>query len=75
MWNSECERSEQFNIKHIEEVNDSWGRFSGVVVIVLATGLKCCGFEPSQGEGFLMDIKIRSTPFFRMVSKAGGPMS
>jgi hypothetical protein len=34
------------------------------VVSVLATGPKGCGFEPSQGDGFLRAIKIRSTPSF-----------
>jgi hypothetical protein len=46
-------------------------RFSGVVVSVLATGSKGCGFEPGQGDGFLRAIKIRSTPSRRMGSKAG----
>jgi hypothetical protein len=50
-------------------------RLGGVVVNVLATGLKGCGFEPGHGDRFLREIKIRSTPFFRMGSKAGGPMS
>jgi hypothetical protein len=43
----------------------------GVVVSVLATGPKGCGFEHSQGNGFLMAIKIHSTPSSRMGSKAG----
>jgi hypothetical protein len=51
------------------------GRFSGVVVIVLATGPKGCGFDSVQGYGFLRAITIRSTPSFRMGSKAGVPMS
>jgi hypothetical protein len=34
------------------------------VVNVLATGPKGRGFEPSQGDGFLRAIKIRSTPSF-----------
>jgi hypothetical protein len=37
---------------------------SGVVVSVLATGPKGCRFKPSQSDGFLRAIKIRSTPFF-----------
>jgi hypothetical protein len=45
------------------------------MVSVLATGAKSCEFEPGQGDGFLRAIKIRSTPSFRMESKAGGPMS
>jgi hypothetical protein len=36
-------------------------RLGGVVVSVLATGPKGCGFEPGKGDGFL---KIRSTPSF-----------
>jgi hypothetical protein len=43
------------------------------VVSVLATGPKGCWFEPSQGDGFLRAIKIRSTHSSRMGSKAGGP--
>jgi hypothetical protein len=43
----------------------------GIVVSVLATGPKGCGFEPGQGDGFLRTIKIRSTPSSRMGSKAG----
>jgi hypothetical protein len=34
------------------------------VVSVLATGLKGHGFKPSQGDGILRAIKIRSTPSF-----------
>jgi hypothetical protein len=36
----------------------------GLVVGVLVTGHKVCGFEPGQGDEFLRAIKIRSTPFF-----------
>jgi hypothetical protein len=50
-------------------------RLGGEVVSVLATGPKDCGFEPGQGDGFLRAIKIRNIPFFRMGSKAGGPVS
>jgi hypothetical protein len=50
-------------------------RRGGVVVTVLATGPKGCEFEPGQGNRFLRAIKIRSTPSFRMGSKAGGPIS
>jgi hypothetical protein len=34
----------------------------GVVVSVLATGPKGCGFEPGKGDGFLRAIKTHSTP-------------
>jgi hypothetical protein len=37
-------------------------RLPAVVVSVLATGPKVCGFEPGEGDGFLRAIKIRSTP-------------
>jgi hypothetical protein len=50
-------------------------RLGGVVVSVLDTGPKVCGFEPGQGDGFLRAIKILSTHSSRMGSKAGGPMS
>jgi hypothetical protein len=46
-------------------------RLRGVVVSVLATGPKGCGFEPGKGDGFLRAIKISSTSFSRMGSKAG----
>jgi hypothetical protein len=46
-------------------------RLGGVVVSVLTTGPKGCGFEPGQGDGFLREIKIRSTPSSRMGSIAG----
>jgi hypothetical protein len=36
-----------------------------VVVSVLATGPKVCGFEPGESVGFLRAIKIRSTTFSR----------
>jgi hypothetical protein len=39
-------------------------RLGGVVVSVLATGLKGRGIKPGRGDGFLMTIKIRSTPSF-----------
>jgi hypothetical protein len=40
---------------------------------VLATGPKVCGFEPSQGNGFLMMIKICSTSSFRWEVKPEAP--
>jgi hypothetical protein len=42
----------------------------GVMVSVLATRPKVCGFEPGQGDWLLRVIKIRSTPSSRMGSKA-----
>jgi hypothetical protein len=39
-------------------------RLGGVVVSVLATGPKGCGFEPGKGDGLLRATKIRSTPSF-----------
>jgi hypothetical protein len=44
--------------------NNVKGHLGGVVVSVLATGPKGCRFKPSQGDGFLRAIKIRSTPSF-----------
>jgi hypothetical protein len=52
-------------------VQSESSHLGGVVVSVLATGPKGCGFEPGLGDGFLRAIKIRSTPSFRMGSKAG----
>jgi hypothetical protein len=46
-------------------------RLGDVVVSVLTTGPKVCGFEPGQDDGFLRAIKIRSTPSSRMGSKVG----
>jgi hypothetical protein len=62
-----------FGIKKINELAVTGNsRLGGVVVVsVLATGPKGCGFELGQGDGFLRAIKIRSTPSARMVSKAG----
>jgi hypothetical protein len=40
----------------------------GVVVSVLATGLRGCGFEPGQGDGFLKAMKFHSTSSSRMGS-------
>jgi hypothetical protein len=48
-------------------------RLRSVVVSVLATGLKGCGFESSQGDGFLRALKIRSTPSFRWEVKPEVP--
>jgi hypothetical protein len=39
-------------------------RLGGVVVSVLATGPKGCGFKPGRGDGFLRAIKISSTSSF-----------
>jgi hypothetical protein len=50
-------------------------RLGGVMVSILATGPKGCVFEPSQGDGFLRAIKIRSTTSFRLEVKREGPMS
>jgi hypothetical protein len=46
------------------QVHVSKYRLGGVVVSVLVTGPKVCGFEPGQGDGFLRAIKIRITPSF-----------
>jgi hypothetical protein len=43
------------------------------VVSVLATGPKGRGFEPSQGDGFLRAIKIRSTTSFGWEAKPKVP--
>jgi hypothetical protein len=59
----------------MKDENHKLCRLGGVVVSMLATGPKGSGFEPSQGDGFLRAIKIRSTPSSRMGSKAGGPVS
>jgi hypothetical protein len=48
-------------------------RLGGVVVSVLATGLKGCGFGPGQGDGILRAIKIRNASSFLMGSKARRP--
>jgi hypothetical protein len=37
---------------------------TGVVLSVVVTGPKVCGFKPGQGNGFLMVIKNCSTPSF-----------
>jgi hypothetical protein len=39
-------------------------RLGGVMVNVLATGPKVCGFEPGRSDWFLMAIKIRSKSSF-----------
>jgi hypothetical protein len=46
---------------------------SGVMVRVLATGLKVLGFKPGRGDGFLRAIKIGSTPSFRGKVKPSTP--
>jgi hypothetical protein len=48
-------------------------RLCGVVVSVLATGHKGCGFEPGQGDGYLRAIKIRSTLSLEWEVKAEVP--
>jgi hypothetical protein len=60
--------------------NNTWLAFpikysKAVVVSVLATGPKGCGFEPGQGDGFLRTIKIRSTPSFGWEVKPEVPCS
>jgi hypothetical protein len=50
-------------------------RIGGVVVSVLAIGLKGRGFEPGPDDGFLRAIKIRSTPSFGWEVKPEGPLS
>jgi hypothetical protein len=49
------------------------GYHDSVVVSVLATGTKGCGFKPGQGDGFLRAIKIHSTPSFRWEVKPEVP--
>jgi hypothetical protein len=43
----------------------------GVVVSVLVSEPKGCGFKPGKGDGFLRAIKIRITHSSQMGSKAG----
>jgi hypothetical protein len=43
------------------------------VVSVLATGPKGCRFKPSQGDGLLRAINIRSTPSFGWEVKPEAP--
>jgi hypothetical protein len=49
------------------------GHLGGVVVSVLATEPKGCGFEPVLGKGFLRAVKIKSTPSFRWEVKPEVP--
>jgi hypothetical protein len=42
----------------------STSRLGGVAVSVLAIGPKGRVFKPDQGDGFLREIQIRSTPSF-----------
>jgi hypothetical protein len=48
-------------------------RLPAVVVSMLATDPKVCGFEPVEGDGFLRAIKIRSTLSFEWEVKPGVP--
>jgi hypothetical protein len=57
--------------KHIQSTDHS--RLGDVVVSVLATGPKGCGFEPGQGDGFLRAIKIRSVRSFEWEVKPEVP--
>jgi hypothetical protein len=52
-----------------------FSRLGGVVVSVLATGPKSCGFKRGQEDGFLRAMKIRSTPSFGWEVKPESPMS
>jgi hypothetical protein len=49
------------------------GHLGGVVVSVLATGLKGRGLEPGKGDRFFRVIKIRSTPSSRCEIKLEAP--
>jgi hypothetical protein len=57
--------------KEITKYRSLKSHLSGIVVSVLATGPKVCGFALGQGDGFLRVKKIRSTPSSQMGSKAG----
>jgi hypothetical protein len=45
----------------------------GVIVSVLAIGLKVHGFKPGRGDGFFRAIKIRNTPSFGRKVKPEAP--
>jgi hypothetical protein len=49
---------------HLPQIFHSYSHLSGVVVSVLATGPKDCGFKPSRGNQFLRMIKFHSTSSF-----------
>jgi hypothetical protein len=53
------------------EAKNNFCRFGDVVVSVLATGLKGCGFKTRPRRWILRAIKVRSSPSSRMGSKAG----
>jgi hypothetical protein len=63
-------------MKHVDRLDGDYelrSRLGGVVASVLATRPKLRRFKPGQGDEFLRAIKIRSTPYSRMGSNAGGP--
>jgi hypothetical protein len=57
----------------VELASRALSHLSGVVVSVLANGPKGYGFKPSQGNGFLMAIKIHSMPSFELEVKSKAP--
>jgi hypothetical protein len=44
-------------VRKLTNANLTHCRLGGVVVSVLATGPKVCGFEPGQGDGFFKKLK------------------
>jgi hypothetical protein len=50
--------------RSVFSINTTHSLLGGVVVIVLATEPKGCGFKTSRGDGFLRAIKIRIASFF-----------
>jgi hypothetical protein len=44
-------------MSHLQLTSIGGCRLGGVVVSVLATGPKVCGFEPGQGDGFFKGDK------------------
>jgi hypothetical protein len=54
---------------------DYFCRFGGIMVSVIATEPKGCGFLPSQGDGFLRAIKFAAHLPLGWEVKREGPMS
>jgi hypothetical protein len=58
LWGYKVEEKLYLGVREQKRLNPT-----GVVVSVLATGTKCCGFEPGQGDEFFKGNKSPQRTF------------
>jgi hypothetical protein len=73
MLNTDKEVKRSFHINSLQGFAIFKVSLGGIVVMVLAIGLKLTGSNPAEGDGLLVAIKIHSTTSFGGEVKPSSP--